>query len=133
MELNEITEKIIGCSYAVSNDLGVGFLEKVYENALAYELRQNGLRVEQQWPIKVNYKNVVVGDYTADLLVEELVLIELKAVKDLDAVYEAQCLNYLKATGMKLCLLINFGRPRLEIRRLAGKSLKAVSREEVGF
>jgi len=127
MEINELKERIIGCAYTISNHLGVGFLEKVYENALAHELRKIGLRVDQQWSVKVNYDGVVVGDYVADLFVEGFILVELKAVKDLDVIHEAQCLNYLKATGADLCLLINFGKPRLEIRRLAGKRLNASS------
>lgn len=116
--INSLTEKIIGSAYSVSNSLGCGFLEKVYENALAYEIRKQGLRVEQQKDIRVFYDNIEVGFYSADLLVEDLVLVELKTVKSLDEVHKAQCLNYLKATSMKICLLINFGNPRVEIRRL---------------
>lgn len=115
---NELTEKIIGCAYKVSNGLGCGFLEKVYENALAHELRKAGLRVRQQHPIQVFYDGVVVGDYVADLLVEESVILELKAVRELDDVHRAQGLNYLNATGLHLCLLINFGNPRADIRRI---------------
>ena len=119
--LDEITEKIIGCAFRVANVLGCGFLEKVYENALAVELRKSGLRVEQQAPIQVMYEGVVVGDYVADLLVEECVLVELKAVKSIDEVHTAQCLNYLKATGLKVCLLINFGRPKVKVKRIVNK------------
>ena len=96
-----------------------GFLEKVYENALAHELRKAGLKVVQQRAIQVSYDGVIVGDYVADLLVEDSVLIEVKAVRGVDEVHTAQCINYLKATKLKICLLLNFGRPRLEIRRLA--------------
>jgi GxxExxY protein len=117
-ELNSITERIIGCAYTVSNSLGCGFLEKVYENALAHELRKAGLIVAQQQPIKVVYDDVVVGEYIADLLIEGTVLVELKAIKGLDEIHMAQCLNYLKATGLHLCLLINFGKPRVEIKRI---------------
>lgn len=117
-ELNEITEKIIGCSFTVGRGLGCGFLEKVYENALAYELRQAGLFVEQQYEIEVQYKGVVVGRFIADLLVEKRVLVELKAVKSLDEIYFAQCLNYLKATNLNICLLINFGNPKVEFKRI---------------
>lgn len=117
-ELDHITQKIIGCAYTVSNTLGVGFLEKVYENALAHELRKAGLKVEQQRELKVLYDGVVVGSYTADLLVDDCILIELKAVRELDDIHRAQCLNYLKATGLRLCLLINFGNPRVEIKRI---------------
>jgi GxxExxY protein len=113
----DLTERIIGCAYTVSNTLGCGFLEKVYENALAHELRKAGMEVRQQEPVKVRYDGVVVGDYVADLIVEGRVLIELKAVDTLDKVHQAQCLNYLKATGLRVCLLLNFARPRLEIKR----------------
>ena len=118
LEINRITEKIIGCVHRVSNTLGSGFLEKVYENALAIELRESGLKVEQQHAIKVFYNNALVGDFAADLLVENCVIVELKAAKTLDDVHSAQCLNYLKATGLKVCLLVNFGRPRVDIKRI---------------
>jgi GxxExxY protein len=117
--LNEVTKRIIGCAYTVSNGLGAGFLEKVYENAIAHELGKSGLRVQQQQPIKVIYDGIIVGDYLADIVVEDSVLIELKAIKAFDDVHFAQCINYLKATGMRICLLINFGQPKLEIRRFA--------------
>lgn len=116
--LTAISERIIGCAFAVSGTLGVGFLEKVYENALAHELRKAGLSVAQQRGIAVMYDGVIVGDYAVDLLVEDQVLVELKVVRALEAVHAAQGLNYLKATGLPLCLLLNFGRPRLEVRRL---------------
>jgi GxxExxY protein len=116
--LNGITERIIGCAFTVLNTLGAGFLEKVYENALMHELGKNGLDVVQQHDITVYYDGVVVGAYTADLLVEDAILVELKAVRALDANHGAQCLNYLKGTGLTLCLLLNFGMPRLEIKRL---------------
>ena len=118
VEVNRITEKIIGCAYTVSNALGNGFLEKVYENALAHELRKAALRVSQQHGIKVLYDGIVVGEYVADLFVEGRVLVELKAVRALDNVHMAQCLNYLKATGLPVCLLINFGRSRVEVKRI---------------
>jgi GxxExxY protein len=117
-ELNKLTERIIGCAFKVSNQLGCGFLEKVYENALAYEMTKQGTRVQQQHPINVYYDGILVGEFFADLLVEEAVLIELKAVEAFHDVHVAQCLNYLKATGFTLCLLINFGKPRAEIKRL---------------
>ena len=116
--LNSITERIIGCSYTLANALVHGFLEKVYENALAYELRSNGLTVETHKALHVRYRDVVVGEYVADLLVEGLVLVELKAIKELDNIHLAQCLNYLKATGLQLCLLINFGTPKIRIKRV---------------
>jgi len=117
-EMNALTEKVIGCAYAVSNELGCGFLEKVYENALAHELRRAGLGVKQQWPVAVLYHGELVGEYTADLLVEDCILLELKAVRELGDVHLAQCLNYLKATGLRLCLLLNFGKPRVEVKRV---------------
>jgi GxxExxY protein len=117
--MNElITEKIIGCAYTVANTLGCGFLEKVYENALAHELRKEGLVVLQQAGVNVIYDGVVVGEYVSDLLVENEILVELKAVKALDNIHMAQCMNYLKATGLQVCLLINFGSPRIEVKRV---------------
>ena len=93
-------------------------MKKVYENALAHELQKTGLSVKQQYGISIIYDGLIVRDYVADLLVGRRILVELKAVKALDAVHAAQCLNYLRATGMPVCLLLNFGRSRLEIRRL---------------
>jgi GxxExxY protein len=118
--LNAITEKVIGCVFRVANKLGCGFLEKVYENALAHELRKAGLYVEQQYRLIVRYDGVVVGDYVADLLVEGAVLLELKALKALEDVHYAQCINYLRATRLPICLLVNFGRPKVQIKRFKG-------------
>jgi GxxExxY protein len=117
-ELDKLTEQIIGCAYKVSNSLGIGFLEKVYENAYAHRMRTDGLKVEQQYPIKVIYDGIVVGEFFADLLVENRILIELKATSDLTTEHMAQALNYLRATGLEACLLINFGKPRIQIRHL---------------
>ena len=117
-EVNEITEKIIGCTYTVSNTLGIGFVEKVYENALVYSLRKAGLLVAQQHPIKVMFEEIIVGEFFADLFVEQKVLVELKAVSMLTQEHTAQALNYLRATSAEVCLLINFGRPKVEIKRL---------------
>lgn len=122
-ELNRLTEKIIACAFTVSNVLGVGFLEKVYENALVHELRKNGVLAEAQRSIMVLYDGVVVGEYFADILVNDTVIIELKATKNLDEVFTAQCLNYLKATGKPICLLLNFSQPRVEIKRFRGRNL----------
>ncbi len=116
--MDAITERVIGCAYAVGGDLGHGFLERVYENALAHELRKVGLAVEQQRSIQVLYDGVVVGDYVAHLLVQGSVLVELKAVRAFDENHMAQCLNYLKATGPPVCLLINFGVPRVQVKRI---------------
>jgi GxxExxY protein len=118
--LNELSGVIIGCAFTAANALGPGFLEKVYENALAHELRKHNLRVEQQKPISVMYDGIVVGEFFADILVEEVAILELKVAREHNEVYIAQCLNYLKATGLPLCLLLNFGTPRLEIKRLRG-------------
>ena len=117
-EFNSITETIIGCAYTVGNTLGHGFLEKVYENALSHELSKNGIQVRQQYAIQVTYDGVIVGDYVADMLVNDQILIEIKAQKELHNAHLAQCMNYLKATGHKICLLINFGKPRVEVRRI---------------
>jgi GxxExxY protein len=117
--MSRLTETVIRCAFTVSNTLGCGFLEKVYENALAHELRKAGLKVEQQHGITVHYDEVVVGEHTADLLVEGVLLVELQAVKEVDHVHMAQCLNYLRATDLRLCLLMNFGKPRLDVRRVA--------------
>ncbi len=116
--LNDITERVIGCAYRVSNKLGCGFLEKVYENAMFVDLSHEGLQVEQQRLLRIYYREALVGEYLADLVVEGLVLLELKAVRALDEVHVAQCLNYLKATGLRVALLINFAKPKIEIRRV---------------
>ena len=116
--LDQITERIIGCVHQVSNVLGTGFLEKVYENALAVELRQVGIQVEQQHRIEVRYRDVLVGDFVADLLVEGCVVVENKAITSLNDIHVAQCLNYLKATGLQVCLLVNFGSPKATVKRV---------------
>ena len=112
----ELTEQIIKAFYRVYNTLGYGFLEKVYENALVLELMAGGLRVEQQKRLQVYYENHVVGDYFADLVVEDLVIIELKVADALTLAHEAQLLNYLKATSVEVGLLFNFG-PQATFRR----------------
>ena len=117
-DINTITEQVIGCAYRISNILGIGFLEKVYENALCVELRQSNISFIQQHPVKVYYQKTCVGCYVADLLVAGQVIVELKAVKSLNSSHFAQCMNYLKSTDLKVCLLINFGTPKIEIRRI---------------
>ena len=112
-----LTERIIGAAYRVAKSLGYGFLEKVYENALGHELRKAGLKTEQQHDIKVYYDDDRVGDFVADLLVEDRVIVELKAVRAIDDIHVAQALNYLKATRLPTCLLINFGKSGAELRR----------------
>jgi GxxExxY protein len=116
--LDELTEKIIGCAYQVSNTIGIGFVEKVYENAHVHELRKNRLYVQQQYPIKVVYDDITVGEFFVDILVENLVLVELKAVSALNNEHLAQALNYLRASKLPVWLLINFGRLKIQIRRL---------------
>ncbi len=113
-----VTRDVIGAAFRVANTLGVGFLEKVYENAPAIELRNSGHDVEQQCAIDVRYREEIVGIYQADLLVDRCVIVELKAVAALERIHRAQCLNYLRASGMRTGLVINFGRPRLEIQRI---------------
>jgi len=116
-DLDRLTQRVIACAYEVSNTLGCGFLEKVYEKALAVELRHAGLRVEQQKLIQVHYKGDLVGEGVLDLLVEDVVIVEVKAIDALDEAHAAQCLNYLKATELPVCLLFNFGKPRVQLRR----------------
>ena len=113
----ELTRSIIGCAFEVANELGSGFLESVYEKALAAVLRDKGVSVQSQQPVAVYFRGQTVGDFYADLLVEGKVLVELKAVKSLAPEHEAQVINYLNATGIEVGLLINFGRPRLEFKR----------------
>ena len=114
----DLTEKIIGAFYKVYNTLGYGFSEKVYENALLHELRKSGLKVQAQKSIEVWYDGILVGDFIADLLVEDTILVELKACRTLSDAHTAQALNYLAATGLRICLLLNFGSPKVEVRRL---------------
>lgn len=113
----EITRSVIGCAFEVINELGAGFLESVYEKALLLALRQKGLSAESQHPIKVTFRGECVGDFYADILVEEKVIVELKAVKAIAPEHQAQIINYLNATGLEVGLLINFGNAKLEYRR----------------
>ena len=118
MDINDITYKINGAIFEVNKILGSGFLEKVYENALLIELKNQGLKADKQVPIKVAYKENLVGEYFADILVENQVIIELKTVEKLTNNHEAQLLNYLKATGIKVGILVNFKQRRAEIKRM---------------
>jgi len=118
-ELDATAGHIVSAAYRVSTTLGAGFLEKVYENALVLELRNRGLRVEQQKGVTVRYEGEIVGEYVADLLVEDELIVELKSLPALDRIHRMQCLNYLRASNLRLALLINFGRPRLEVARIA--------------
>ncbi len=120
MELLEkdLTEKILNACFEVSNELGAGFLESVYEKALLIALSGQELKAKEQVPLKVLFKNNIVGEFFADILVEDRVIIELKAVKSICPEHEAQLINYLKATGVKVGLLVNFGKQKLEWKRL---------------
>ena len=114
----DITEKIIGAAYAVYGELGYGFLESVYQKAMQVELHQAGLKCEIECPIKVKYRNIIVGDFRADLLVNDVVIVELKTAKIYNAEDQPQLLNELKATGVKVGQLINFGRTKVEFKRM---------------
>ena len=116
--LNEITEKIIGAAYKVSNILGSGFLEKVYENALFIEIKKAGLIVTKQHALQVFYDDQVVGDYFVDLFIENEVVVELKTAKVITDIHQAQLMNYLIACNRRCGLIINFGKPRVEIKRM---------------
>ena len=117
VDINELTFRIRRAVFQVNKLLGSGFLEKVYENALLVELRDIGLKAEEQVPVKVRYKGREIGEYFADIVVENQVILELKAIECLQKVHEAQLLNYLKATGYKIGLLINFTYPKAQIKR----------------
>jgi len=113
-----VSQRVIRCAFDVSNTLGIGFLEKVYENALCVELEKNGLKFQSQKPIVVNYKGFQIGEYIADIVVEDKLLLELKALATLSSSHDAQVMNYLKATNLSVGLLLNFGRPKLGIKRI---------------
>ncbi len=113
---NTITQQIIGCAFKVHNQLGSGFLEKVYENALVIELTKAGLQALPQHPIQVFYDNQIIGNYFADIVVENEIIIEVKAIEKLNPLHEVQLVNYLNATGLELGLLVNFGRS-VDIKR----------------
>lgn len=113
-----VSQRVIRCAIDVSNTLGAGFLEKVYENALCVELRKEGLKFQSQKPIVVNYKGFQIGEYIADIIVEDKLLLELKALAALCSSHDAQVMNYLKATNLSVGLLLNFGRPKLGIKRI---------------
>ena len=118
VRLNELSRLVIGSAQKVSSTLGYGFLEKVYENALCVELRRRGLEVLQQMPLQVAYDGVIVGDYIPDLLVEDALIVEIKAVSRIEPCHRQQCLNYLRAAHRSLGLLLNFGRAHLEVGRV---------------
>ena len=116
MGTDDLTYSINAAVFEVNRELGPGFLEKVYENALLLELSKKGLKAKSQVPIKIKYKGTEVGDYYADIFVEDQVIVEVKAVESLQEVHEAQLLNYLKATGCKVGLLVNFTYPKAQIK-----------------
>jgi len=117
MEYRELTEKIIGCAYRVYNRMGFGFLESVYEKCMLIELREEGLSAEAQKPITVFYNNELVGEFIADIIVEDTVILELKSVKRIVQAHEVQLVNYLVATGKPVGLVLNFGERKVEIKR----------------
>jgi GxxExxY protein len=121
---SQVTGEIIKSFYAVYNSLGYGFLERVYENAMVLELREAGFSVQQQRPISVYYKGKVVGEYFADLLVDNLVLVELKAAAKIVEAHEAQLINYLRATNVEVGLLLNFGEKPDHKRKLFNNDQK---------
>jgi GxxExxY protein len=116
--LNSVSRTVIGAAQRVSSTLGYGFLERVYENALVLELRNRSVFVDQQRPVQVFFDGQIVGNYVPDLLVESSVIVEIKAVSGLDRIHRQQCLNYLRASNLKLALLLNFGRAHLEVARI---------------
>ncbi len=115
-DINEVTKMVIGCAYRVGSVLGAGFLEKVYENALMVELRKTDCVAQQQCTMKVVYDGEVVGEYIADIVVDDTLIVEVKAVKRIEQAHVAQCLNYLKATNKRLGLIINFA-SSVEVKR----------------
>ncbi len=117
MEHEELTERIIGCAYRVYNTMGFGFVESVYERCLMIELRQAGLEAQSQIPIEVHYEGEIVGEYVADIVVENKIIVELKSVRKLILAHEIQLVNYLVATGKSVGLLLNFGEEKVEVKR----------------
>ncbi len=120
MKYENLTGKVLEACFEVSKELGAGFLESVYENALLVALKQKGIDVVAQVPLKVKFRGVIVGNFYVDLLVEDKVLVELKAVSRVLNEHKAQTINYLKATGIEVGLLVNFGTPKIEYHRLHG-------------
>jgi GxxExxY protein len=129
---SDVLEKIIGCAYRVYNKMGFGFLESVYEKCLLLELTKAGLRTESQQPITVRYDGEVVGEFVADLIVENDIIIELKSVRMISKIHEAQLVNYLVATGKPVGLLLNFAEEKVEVKRKV-KELRQVgiNRKEI--
>ena len=117
MEYQEVTETIIGCAYRVYNKMGFGFVESVYEKCLLIELRKAGLNTESQKPITVYYESKVVGEFVADIIVNDAIILELKSVRRIIEAHEVQLVNYLVATGKPVGLILNFGEKKVEIKR----------------
>lgn len=117
MKYKELTEKIIGCAFRVYNRMGFGFLESVYEKCMMIELRKTGMNAERQKPIQVTYDGEIVGDFSADILVENTIIVELKSILTLHQKHEAQLVNYLVATDKPVGLLLNFGEKKVEVKR----------------
>ena len=117
-DLDDLTERVLGAVFEVSNTLGAGFLEKVYERALLRELALRGIRAVAQASFAVNYKGQSVGEYFADILVDDALVLELKCVERLASEHMAQCLNYLRASGRRVCLLVNFQKPKVGWKRI---------------
>lgn len=130
LRFKELTEKIIGCSFEVINELGSGFVESVYEKALIIALSDAGIAVESQKAVQVTFRSQNVGDFYADLLVEGKVIVELKAIKALLPEHHAQIINYLNATGLEVGLLINFGHPKLEFKRFTRSRKKNMDAQD---
>ena len=126
MQNDELTDKIIKTCFEVSNEIGSGFIEQVYRNALVIALGQKGLGAESEIPYSVYFRTKLVGQFTADIVVENKIILELKAVNFLTNEHQAQLINYLKASGLDVGLLINFGKPRCEIKRLFRNPLQKV-------
>ena len=117
-QLNALAENVIGAAFEVGNVLGAGYLEKVYENALLHELTLRGVKAQNQGALRVMYKGVCVGDYFPDILVDNRLIVELKCCDALRPEHFAQCINYLRASGLALALLLNFQKPRVEVKRV---------------
>ena len=117
MEYRELTEKVIGCAYRVYNKMGFGFLESVYEKCMLIELRKAGLNPESQKPITVYYENEIVGEFVADIIVNDIIILELKSIRRIINIHEVQLVNYLVATGKSVGLILNFGESKVEIKR----------------
>ena len=130
-ELDALTEKILGAAFTVANTLGNGFLEVIYKNALAEELISLNCRVAAEKPFSVFYRDKLMGTYLTDLVVENQVIVELKAIETLSRAHQAQLLNYLKASKLPVGLLLNFGTPSLQMKRILNPSVKSVKIREI--